>query len=106
MLCRVPIPAFADYELGALRSACRSRQEFVFVDSAGTPLVALGVQYRWRRRMRDWSGTPIRFHDLRHTYATYASIIVEASVHALSGILGHSSIDITLDYYVKEMPTT
>lgn len=40
----------------------------------------------------------IRYHDLRHTYATY---MLRHGVHPkiVSSVLGHSSIDITLDLY-------
>ena len=41
---------------------------------------------------------PIRFHDLRHTFATHA---LNSGVDAktLSGILGHTNASFTLDTY-------
>ena len=41
---------------------------------------------------------PVRFHDLRHTYAT---LMVAAGAHAkyLQAQMGHASIRITLDLY-------
>jgi integrase len=53
----------------------------------------------------DRSGLPpIRFHDLRHTYATLA---LAGGVHpkVASEILGHSSIAITLDTYSHVIPS-
>jgi integrase len=42
--------------------------------------------------------TRIRFHDLRHTFATLA-LANGVPVKVVSEILGHSSIKVTLDYY-------
>jgi integrase len=41
---------------------------------------------------------PLRFHDLRHTYAT---LMVAAGAHAkyLQAQMGHTSIRVTLDLY-------
>jgi integrase len=52
----------------------------------------------WPARLR-----PLRFHDLRHTYA---SILVEQGAHPklMSEAMGHSSINITLDRYAHLMP--
>lgn len=46
----------------------------------------------------------IRFHDLRHTHATF---MLKADVHPkiVSERLGHSSVSITLDIYSHAMPT-
>jgi integrase len=46
----------------------------------------------------------IRFHDLRHTYATLA---LQAGVHpkVVSEILGHANIGITLDTYSHAIPS-
>ncbi len=46
----------------------------------------------------------IRFHDLRHTAAT---LLLGQGVHAkiVSEMLGHSSINITLDLYSHVTPT-
>jgi integrase len=45
----------------------------------------------------------IRFHDIRHTYAS-KMISRGANIKYVSEQLGHSSIDITLDIYAKYMP--
>ena len=52
------------------------------------------------------SGVPmIRFHDLRHTHATF---LLEANIHPkiVSERLGHSSVQITLDRYSHVLPNT
>ncbi len=45
----------------------------------------------------------LRFHDLRHTYA---SLLVKQGAHAkeMAELLGHASVQITLDRYSHVMP--
>ena len=45
----------------------------------------------------------LRFHDLRHTYAT---LLVEQGAHPkeMAELMGHSSVQITLDRYSHVMP--
>lgn len=45
----------------------------------------------------------LRFHDLRHTYA---SMLVEHGAHpkVMAELLGHSSVQVTLDRYSHVMP--
>ena len=45
----------------------------------------------------------VRFHDLRHTYAT---LLLTKGVHPkiVSEMLGHSSVSITLDIYSHVIP--
>ena len=49
--------------------------------------------------MLDSAGLPnIRFHDLRHTFATHA-LASGVDAKTLSGILGHTKASFTLDTY-------
>jgi integrase len=45
----------------------------------------------------------LRFHDLRHSYATF---LVEQGAHPkeMAELMGHSSVQITLDRYSHIMP--
>ena len=56
------------------------------------------LTYKFKKFIRQNHLTDIRYHDLRHTYATY---MLRHGVHPkiVSSVLGHSSIDITLDLY-------
>jgi integrase len=57
------------------------------------------VAYRKLKTILKNAGLPlIRFHDLRHTFATHA---LQGGVDAktLSGILGHTNASFTLDTY-------
>ena len=50
------------------------------------------------------AGLPqIRFHDLRHTFATHA-LTSGVDAKTLSGILGHTNASFTLDTYTHVTP--
>lgn len=48
---------------------------------------------------------PIRFHDLRHTFASQA-LSEGIDVTTVSAILGHENISTTLNYYARWLPST
>ena len=75
----------------------------VFTQQDGTPTHPMGVSDTFRRRAASAGLPPIRFHDLRHTYATLA---LSANIHpkVVSERLGHSSVTITLDTYSHAIP--
>ena len=75
----------------------------VFAEPDGSPIHPDRFRKRFEHRV-ERSGLPrIRFHDLRHTYATLA---LSAGVHpkVVSEVLGHASISITLDIYSHAIP--
>lgn len=56
-------------------------------------------RYRRMKLLLEQAGLPdIRFHDLRHTFATHA-LTSGVDVKTLSGILGHTRAAFTLDTY-------
>ena len=58
-----------------------------------------GAAYRQLKSLLKRAGLPnIRFHDLRHTFATHA-LASGVDVKTLSGILGHTRAAFTLDTY-------
>ena len=58
-----------------------------------------GMAYRELKRLLTAAGLPdIRFHDLRHTFATHA-LASGVDAKTLSGILGHTKASFTLDTY-------
>ncbi len=71
----------------------------VFTDEFGEPLTGSRItERRLRPVMRREGLPPIRFHDLRHTAATLM-------LTAVTEMLGHTSVAITLDRYSHVMPT-
>ena len=53
--------------------------------------------------LRGIKGRRVKFHDLRHTFATQA-IHGGVDVEVVSKILGHSKVSITIDLYADAMP--
>jgi len=83
---------------------CGGRSEFIFSARTGKPLDAANVVKRgFLPALRRAGIRRIRFHDLRHTYA---SIMINegANLKFVSKQLGHSSIQITLDRYSHLIP--
>ena len=61
--------------------------------------VAPNAAYRHMKTLLQRAGLPsIRFHDLRHTFATHA-LTSGVDAKTLSGILGHTNASFTLDTY-------
>jgi integrase len=77
----------------------------VFTREDGSPLHPETVSDHFERRVRRAGLPRIRFHDLRHTYATLA---LEAGMKPwdLSDRLGHSSVAFTLAVYRHAIPST
>lgn len=77
--------------------------DLVFTTATGAPLSGTGVYRQFARRV-EVAGLPrIRFHDLRHGAAT---LLLSQGVPAkiVAEILGHSSIQVTLDIYSHVAP--
>ena len=72
--------------------------EYVFPSSNGGPIAPDSVLHMLHRVL-DRAGLPhIRFHDLRHTFATLA-LQNGVDIKTVSGMLGHFSAGFTLDIY-------
>lgn len=74
----------------------RSQHELVFT-VLGTPLDHANVTKWFRRDIKAAGVKKIRFHDLRHTYASHF-VMNGGSVYTLQAILGHSDIKTTERY--------
>jgi integrase len=78
--------------------------DWVFVNQAGQRLTASAARHAWERFASSLGLTPIiRFHDLRHTYATL-HVDVRSNTKEVSDALGHSRTAITRDMYQKIEP--
>jgi integrase len=79
--------------------------DLLFTDAWGRPLDGRHVTSRTFRGLLRRAGLPpIRFHDLRHTYAT---LQLAAGTHPklVQEVLGHSTIALTLDVYSHVTPS-
>lgn len=84
------------YLLAFHRRTVANREGYLIRKADGTSPTQLSVIFK--KFIRQNKLPDIRYHDLRHTYATY---MLRHGVHPkiVSSVLGHSSIDITLDLY-------
>ena len=83
----------------------RATKPFVFSTTAGTPVDAQNVINRHCKPLLKRAGLPnIRLHDLLHTCAT---LLRPRGTHPklVQCLLGHASIQLTLDRYSHWMPS-
>lgn len=79
--------------------------DWVFPSQAGTPLGHRNAQRRalakaaTRAGLEDGRWPPLRFHDLRHTFASHLIVDLGLDVAQVSRILGHAQITTTLSIY-------
>jgi integrase len=78
--------------------------EWVFATRKGTPLSQRNVQRSALTRAArvaglDGDGRALRFHDLRHTFASHLIVDLQLDVVQVSRVLGHASVSTTLDVY-------
>lgn len=109
----VPIPESIATELKAHKA--RQNQErlmlgpayqdngLVFCQENGEPLRIRTFLRRFDNLLAKAGVPKVRFHDLRHTFAT---LLLQAGEHpkVVSELLGHSCISITLDTYTHVLP--
>src|SRR6266540_2550506 len=81
-----------------------SGSDYVFATANGTPFLHHNVSKRVLRRAAvdsglDTDGRRVRFHDLRHTFASHLIIDIRLDVVQVSRILGHARTSMTLDTY-------
>ena len=81
-----------------------SGSDYVFATSNGTPFLHHNVSKRVLRRAAagaalDGPVRRVRFHDLRHTFASHLIIDIRLDVAQVSRILGHARTSMTLDTY-------
>jgi integrase len=79
--------------------------DWVFATSRGTPYGVRKVARRVLGKaadeagLNDGEGPALRFHDLRHTFASHLIVDLGLDVAQVSRILGHARFTITLDVY-------
>ena len=73
-------------------------QGFVFTEVDGSLLRQKGFMEEYHVFLKKYGISDIRFHDLRHTFAT---LLIEEgeSAKVIQELLGHSTITITMDIY-------
>jgi len=91
----IPIPDFL-YPL--LKNICTEQDDYIL---SGTKKITepRTMQYRFKSILKKLDLPDVNFHSLRHIFATKC-IAVGFDIKTLSEVLGHSSVEITLNRYV------
>ena len=76
----------------------RTHSEYVFPSPTGGPMSPDSVLHMLHRVLKRAGLPKIRFHDMRHTFATVA-LQNGVDIKTVSGMLGHYSAGFTLDTY-------
>lgn len=93
----IPIPPFLLNKLRAMPYSC----EYV-ISRNKKPFDIRTYRRLFKKLLKDTSLPDMKFHCLRHTFATRA-LEVGMDYKTLSEILGHSSVGITLDLYAHSL---
>jgi integrase len=101
----VPLPAVVGDTLSAhLARFGPGPDELIFTNDGGEPIRRNRLSEQWRSWARAAGvGDRVRFHDLRHSYASM--LIAEGgSVKLVQELMGHASASTTLDTYSHLFP--
>jgi integrase len=90
-------------EYRAELSQVRARSRFFFVNESGREIEPRNLTKAMKKVMRKAGVPVIRFHDLRHTFATLG-LRAGISPKVIQEMLGHASVKITLDLYSHVLP--
>jgi len=71
--------------------------DLVTCNKSGAPVGPRSLVRKFKKLLKDVGLPEIRFHDLRHTFSV--NYLENGDINELQKILGHSSIDVTIDTY-------
>lgn len=92
----IPLPSFIS---DIARELYTSPQAFILTGSESNFVEPRTMQNRFKKYVEESGIEKANFHSLRHTFATRC-VEVGFEIKSLSEILGHSSVNITLNRYV------
>lgn len=92
----IPIPGFV---IDILKRLIRNLNAYILTGSCENYIEPRNMQYYFKSVLKKCEIRDVKFHILRHTFATRC-VENGFEIKSLSEILGHSSIKITLDKYV------
>lgn len=96
---RIPISRELAAILAAFRKGRNDQNGFVLTGREDAGMEPRTMQRHFQRVLRETQLEPVNFHALRHTFATRC-VEMNFDVKSLSEILGHASVNITMNRYV------
>jgi integrase len=101
----VPLVGFALEQIKALNKVRRIDTPLLF-PSAVKPLVPIDIRTPWHKALQHSEVKNFRFHDLRHTAASYLAMN-GASLAEIADILGHKTLQMVKRYaHLSEQHTS
>ncbi len=95
---KIPIPNFLLPELQTLSKGCCGN-DYLLASNKYAYTEPRAYQNKFKKYLKQAGIRDINFHSLRHTFATRA-VEQNMDIKTLSEILGHSTVNFTLDRYV------
>lgn len=97
----IPLPSFliSLFNLISEEKDLEAMKDCYFLTDIEKIMEPRTYQYRFKTYLKEAGLPPIKFHILRHTFATRC-LTAGVDIKSLSEILGHSNADITLKRYV------
>lgn len=87
-----------------LLKSYKCSQSIFVINNGASAIEPRTVSYRFDQIRKEIGLTNVSFHSLRHTFATRC-VEIGVNVAAISSLLGHSSIKLTLDTYTTSFLT-
>jgi len=97
--CSVRSVPIAPFLMDLLHAFCGEPDDYVLTGLPDKPMEPRTYQYRFKRYIADAGVSDVNFHILRHTFGT-RFIELGGDPKTLSELLGHASVEITLNKYV------
>ena len=95
--CRIiPLP---DFIVDIVEQFYNNPQNFILTGTADKYIEPRTMENRFKKYLKECNIKKYTFHQLRHSFATYC-MEIGFDIKSLSEILGHSSVNITLNRYV------
>lgn len=91
----IPIPEF----MMEFLKKFQGREEHYILSNKDNPVEPRTMQYRFAKILKNVQVPSVHFHALRHMFAS-TCVKLNFDIKSLSEILGHSSVEITLNSYV------
>lgn len=95
-ICRIPIP---DEVMRLLKAARKQDDAFLLTGLVHSYIEPRCLENRFKAVSKECGLTDVNYHALRHTFATRC-VELGFDIKSLSEILGHASVNITLNRYV------